>query len=137
MAKIAILSGRYELVHPGHIQTIRREAARFRRLYVYVVDRKSAPIPSLWSAEILRWCTMDIPVVICLSPVHFGRATKKDIGSLPKYDIFLSANPAVSAHLRSLGVPVKDISMTVGYSSTRLKICLLRDMISSWAKGKK
>lgn len=133
--KVAILSGRYELTHPGHIKTIRREARRFARLYVYIVDNPEGLIPSVWEKEMIDFCTIDMPTVITiLDPCHFGFATQDDIDRLPAHDVFLSANPDVSERLRGLGESVEDISLTPGYSSTDLKEKLLQQAVKAWRR---
>jgi glycerol-3-phosphate cytidylyltransferase-like family protein len=124
----AILSGRYELLHPGHVLTIRREAIRYRYLYVYVVDNPQCAIPSSWAHQLLQMATECLGnVQVLLNPCHFGRATKEDIDRLPHYDVFLSANPSVTEHLRSMGVNVREIERTPGYSSSdvieRIQAC--------------
>jgi glycerol-3-phosphate cytidylyltransferase-like family protein len=124
----AILSGRYEILHPGHIITIRREARRFKTLYVFVVDNPANPYPSAWTKELMEYATADFPnVAIILDPRHFGKIKREDLSDIVaktigrRYDVFLSANPEVSAHLRSLGVVVEDIPRTEGYSGSELK----------------
>lgn len=124
--KIAILSGRYEIPHPGHFKTIIREAARFSRLYVYVVDKPANPYPTDWAIEMLKKCCADEAVVgrdivFIKDPRHFGKVTKEELADLPIHDVFLSANPTVTAHLRTLGENVEEIPITEGYSSSEIK----------------
>lgn len=132
---IAILSGRYEIVHPGHIKTIRREAALVDLLFVMVVDNPRAATPPEWTAELLRFCVQDLNnVQVLLDPAHFGRCTKEDLDRLPPYDVFLSANDAVTNHLRGLGVNVREINQTPGYSSTEIRNRIVEDAIEYFRK---
>jgi len=131
--KIAILSGRYELIHPGHVQTIRRFARLYKTLYVYIVDNPNSIIPIQWNKMLLDYCTIDFPnVITVLDSCHFGYATPDDIDRLPIYDDFLCGNKIVAEHLKTLGVRVVEFEESTGYSSTNLKEKILQDMVRDW-----
>ena len=131
----AILSGRYELLHCGHVKTIRRFAEEYDTLYVYVVDNPDSFLPAKWNAELLRYCVADLKnVFVLLDPRHFGRVTARDVATLPEHDVFLSCNPQVTEHLRGLGVNVREFERTSGYSSTDYKEKLLQEALAAWRK---
>lgn len=128
MGKIAILSGRYEILHAGHIKTIIREAKKYDKLYVYVVDNPKSPTPNLWVIELMNMLIPD-NVTIVLDKCHFAFATKEDIKKLPYHDVFLSANPIVTLNLKSLNVNVKSIYPTGQYSCTHIKTRILEQLM--------
>ena len=120
--KIGILSGRFELLHPGHIHTIRRFGRWYRTLYVYIVDNPKLEPLINWNRQIIDYSTMDMESVITkLDPCHFGYATEDDIDRLPRYDDFLSCNKFVTSKLRALGVNVVEFERSAGYSSTEIR----------------
>lgn len=134
--KTAILSGRYVIVHPGHIATIRRFGQIYSKLYVYIVNDPGSPWPSQWSKQLIDYCTVDMSnVKTVLDFCHFGYATEEDLVRLPEYDDFLCGNSAVSEHLRSLGVHVVEFEPTPGYSSTQIKHNILKDAVEAWRMG--
>lgn len=133
--KTAILSGRFEIVHGGHICTIRRFGRIYSRLYVYIVDNPSAIMPSTWSKELIDFCTLDMDSVITvLDQCHFGYASQDDIDRLPPFDDFLCGNHYVADHLKGMGVNVVDFEQTPGYSSTNIKEAILRQAIDAWRR---
>ena len=135
MGQIAILSGRYEIIHGGHVKTIRREAANYDRLIVYIVDRPDRPYPGVWAKELLEMaCEPCGNVEFRLDACHFGYASKSDIERLPSHDVFLCGNPRVAGRLMSLGVKVKLIEETSGYSASDIEDGFLRQALTSWGK---
>ena len=134
--EVAILSGRYELVHPGHVRTIRRLAGHYGFLFVYVVDNPKTAIPSKDNAELLSYCVRDLGnVEIVLDPCHFGYATQEDLDRLPAHEVFLCGNPAVAKHLRDLGETVVCFSLSPGYSSTERKEKILAKVYDDAGKS--
>lgn len=135
MATVAILSGRYEIPHSAHVRTIRREAANYDRLIVYIVDRPGRPYPASWVKELLEMATETCGnVEFVLDQCHFGYATKSDIERLPSHDVFLCGNPRVAGRLMGLGVRVKLIEETPGYSASIIEDEFLRQALTGWAK---
>ena len=133
---IAILSGRYEILHGGHIKTIRRFAREYVLLYVYVVSNPDSIVPNQWTVELIQFCTMDLGnVQVVLNACHFGRATSADIADLPLHDVFLSCNPQVTKCLRNLGENVREFEPTAGYSSSSYKERLVMEATKDWRKS--
>jgi len=120
---IAVLSGRYDIVHPGHIKTILREAQRFDILFVYVWDKDDERVyPAEWAAEMIVMATAASGnVIVKLHPAHFGRCSKDDLSDIHYHDLILSANPQVTKHLRALGEFVEEVKPTENYSCTEVK----------------
>lgn len=135
MATVAILSGRYEIPHAAHVRTIRREAANYDRLIVYIVDRPGRPYPTAWAKELLEMaCEVCGNVEFRMDPCHFGYATKEDIERLPAHDVFLCGNPKVAGRLMTMGVNVKMIEETPGYHTSDIESSILRQALTSWGK---
>jgi hypothetical protein len=133
--QIAILSGRYTIPHPAHAKTVRREAANYKRLIVYIVDSPDRPYPAAWVKEYLEMvCETCGNVEVRLDPCHFGYATKEDIARLPEYDVFLVVNPKVAIRLMSLGVNYKMIPRTEGYDASKVQEAVLAEGVRMWGQ---
>jgi nicotinamide mononucleotide adenylyltransferase len=124
---IAILSGRYDIVNPGHLKTIMKCAREVERLIVMVwnCDDKR-DYPAEWAQEVLQLALCDVDVEndvlgtieIVLTPFHFGEITPAQLKELPKHDIIFAANPDVYIHLRNIGANVRQMDETPGYRSS-------------------
>lgn len=128
-----VLSGRYDVLHPGQVRSIEQYSYIFKFVHVLVWDgtpppHKKRSYPPEWAVELLRMSLRHRPnVSIELSQTHFGHATKESLAELPEgYDVFLSGNNLVSCCMRALGVQVIDVSRTFGYDSSTVK-ARLRD----------
>lgn len=119
----AILSGRYDIVHPGHIKTIRAQADRFVTLRVLIADYAERVYPASWARDMIILCTRDLQVYVDITPVHFGYATRADIERLPDHDVFLVGNPKVYEHLKQFSdlITLEMIDECPGYSASSVK----------------
>ena len=134
--KTAILSGRYEILHGGHVRTIRRFGKMYSNLYIYIVSNPDSIVPNQWTKELMDYCVIDLKnVIVVIDSCHFGYATQDDLERLPKYHDFLCGNPDVATHLRGLGVNVVEFEETSGYSSTQYKDKLLQEALTSWRRN--
>lgn len=138
MGQIAVLTGRYEIVHPGHIKTIRREAPKYDKFYVFIVGNAGGVWPPEWSKELIDFCCADLGnVETVIHPCHFGYATEVDIESIryTGFHVFLSVNPDVTKRVRGLGVNVREIPPTPGYASRNVKGAILQQAIEIWQRS--
>ncbi|MFH1741308.1 MAG: hypothetical protein ABIH23_20075 [bacterium] len=121
----AILSGRYDIVNPGHLKTIMKCAYEVERLIVMVWDcDERRDCPAAWAVEVLQWAFSDVEganIKIVLTPFHFGEITPAQLKELPEHDFIFAGNPDVYMHLKNIGANVRQIDETPGYHSSWIR----------------
>lgn len=102
---VALLSGRFDVVHPGHIVTILRLLKKFSRVLVVMLDYPERRYPVCYCVDILQEIFEGRPVEILVNNVHFGEITEDQLKDF-NFDVYAAGNLKVLRHIEKLGFDV-------------------------------
>ena len=120
-SKIALISGKFDNVHPGHVVTILRLTARFDKVVVVVLNYPDQVFPIENRVQVFKdifeHCNVNVDVMS--NNEHFGFIKKEEVERLPKFDVYIAAeNYAVLEHMQKLGYTVENVPRYPGYTAT-------------------
>ena len=117
----ALISGKFDNVHPGHVITIQKLGKEYDRVIVVILDYPD----QVFSIEerlktmntILKNSRGNYEVIV--NPNHFGYIEKEEMEKFPHFDVYVAAeNYSVLDHIKSLGYEVKCVKRYPGYTAT-------------------
>lgn len=119
--KTALISGKFDNVHPGHIATILRLGSRYSKVIVVVLDYPDQVFAVKGRVQVfkdvLEFAQGDYTVI--LNEEHFGFIKKEEVEKLPDFDVYIAAqNFPVLEHMQKLGYTVENVPRYPGYTAT-------------------
>lgn len=117
--QVALISGRYDPGHIGHIVTIHRLAKEFKKIIVVILDYKEREYPAQYTkqifGEILSYSTGNYEIHI--NNTHFGKITQEELDEW-RFDVYAAGNMEVLKHIESMGYDVKWMDRSYHYEAT-------------------
>lgn len=120
----ALISGRFDPPHCGHIRTIQKLGERFALVVVVVLDDDTEDSPAWYRMMVLRDIldSSDGHYNVISNRTHFSKITREEIESY-RCDVYCGGNDEVNRHIRiGLRFPVEELKRSYGYSATAYRI---------------
>ena len=120
---VALISGRYDPVHIGHIVTIHRLAREFDRVIVVILDYPEREYPAKYVGQIMTevLCGSRGSFDICVNNTHFGKITREELDEWD-FNVYVAGNMQVLKHIESMGYDVKWMDRAYHYEATNDRI---------------
>ena len=117
--KVALISGRYDPTHIGHLITIHRLSKEFKKVIVVILDYKEREYPAQYAKQIFNeiFSYSKGNYEIYINNDHFGKITKEKLDKW-KFDVYIAGNMAVLKHIESMGYEVKWMDRAYHYEAT-------------------
>lgn len=120
MNKTILFSGRFDKFHAGHILTIVELGARYEKVIVCILDypKQFYPIKErcAFITRLLDKCKGNYEIIT--NNVNFEGITKKDLKTLPHFDVYGSGNTICYLTMNGLGYEVEAVKRTPGYAAS-------------------
>ena len=119
--KTALISGKFDNVHPGHIVTVLRLGSRYSKVIVVVLDYPDQVFDINERVQVfkdvLRYAKGNYEVIS--NKEHFGFIKKEEVERLPDFDVYIAAqNYSVLEHMQKIGYTVENVPRYPGYTAT-------------------
>jgi len=122
MDKVALFSGRFDLIHLGHWLTILRLLDKAKTVKVIILDYKDRNWPAFMVKQMLDETIvrsgMFENIKTEINNVHFGEITKQQLDSY-NGNLFVAGNIEVLKHVSSLGFPCMYLEPAFGIHASR------------------
>lgn len=118
--KIALISGKFDNVHPGHIATIMRLGQRYKKVIVSVLDYPDQSYKITERVQTFKDILINAKgeYEVMSNKEHFGFIKAEEVERLPHFDVYIAAqNFPVLEHVKSLGYAVENVPRYPGYTA--------------------
>jgi len=122
--KTVLFSGKFSIVHSGHISTIMNLAAEFGKVKVVILDYEGrettvdAALKVFYS--IFKYSFLDVKFYV--SKIHFGKITLDQLRDYEPFDIYASGNMKVLNWIESLGIITHYVPRSFFYKSSNIEV---------------
>ena len=117
--QVALISGRYDPLHVGHVATIHRLAREFEKVIIVILDYKEREYPAKYVKqildEILSYSVGNYEIYI--NTTHFGKITKEEL-DVWNFDVYVAGNMQVLKHIESMEYRIKWMDRAYHYEAT-------------------
>ena len=119
----ALISGRFDPPHPGHIRTIQKLGLRYWEVVVVILDHKGQSFALEYRKRILEEIlhASQGNYTVLTNTKHFGFITKEEIDEFG-CDVYCGGNEDVIQHIKSMGMRCEWVDRSYDYSATAYRI---------------
>jgi len=123
--KIALTSGRYDPVSPGHIKSIIDLAKEYSLVKVVILQSSGRRYPVCLSLKVLQDHFAEMPhlnVEFIVNKTHFASVTREELKAFEPWDIYYTGNIEVLNHMESISVPCEYWERRYPYSASKIEL---------------
>jgi len=122
--KTVLFSGKFSIIHPGHMATIMKLARNYGSVKVIILDYPERKTTIDYALRVFKsiFDNTVLDISFFVSPIHFGSITRSEIDEFKPFDLYASGNMSVLKHIEEVGVPTIYEQRSFSYEASKIEL---------------